>query len=204
VPFLFDDPTPDKALDYGTRPLVWASFALNRALSGAGVWSYHVFNVLVHLGCGLLLLVVLRRTLESKAPRLAPGTRAGLIQPRTVPGRARSARGSAGGAARSEPHGAHSARALRRARQAPVCEEGRQPGRTREALALAQKASQLTNSKRADILETLASAHATNGDHARAIEVLQQALELPGPTKNAALRERLLARLQQYERDAGR
>ena len=62
APFQFDDPRPHARLDYSTRPLVWASFALNRAISGADTWSYHLLNVLVHLGCGLLLLGILRRT----------------------------------------------------------------------------------------------------------------------------------------------
>jgi tetratricopeptide (TPR) repeat protein len=78
VPFLFDDPLPGAALDYTTRPLVWATFALNRALSGSSVWSYHAFNLLVHLANGLLLLGVLRRTLERAAPGLAERTRSGL------------------------------------------------------------------------------------------------------------------------------
>ena len=78
VPFLFDDPLPETPLDYTTRPLVWATFALNRALSGGAVWSYHAFNVLVHLANGLLLLGVLRRTLERAAPQLAERTRGGL------------------------------------------------------------------------------------------------------------------------------
>src|SRR5262245_57914364 len=63
VPFLLDDPRPGVPLDYSTRPLVQASFALNRALSGAATWSYHLFNALVHLASGLLLWGVLRRAL---------------------------------------------------------------------------------------------------------------------------------------------
>src|SRR5262249_23718078 len=54
------------------------SFALNRWISGADPWSYHLWNVLVHLGCGLLLLGLVRRTAELVAPGLAHGTRAGL------------------------------------------------------------------------------------------------------------------------------
>lgn len=78
VPFQFDDPQPDKRLAFTFRPLVSATFALNRALSGEAVWSFHAFNVLVHLACGLVLLGVLRRTLERAAPQIARGTRAGL------------------------------------------------------------------------------------------------------------------------------
>ncbi len=68
VPFLFDDPLPGVALHFRTRQLVWASFALNRALSGADTWSYHVLNALVHLACGFLLLGVLRRALALARP----------------------------------------------------------------------------------------------------------------------------------------
>jgi tetratricopeptide (TPR) repeat protein len=78
APFLFDDPAPGARLDPSTRPLVAASFELNRAWSGYATWSYHVLNVLVHLACGLLLLGVLRRALEFVAPRLAPNARAQL------------------------------------------------------------------------------------------------------------------------------
>jgi Flp pilus assembly protein TadD len=81
APFLFDDPflnAPGARLDYSTRPLVWASWDLNRALSGAQTWSYHAFNALVHLACGLLLHGVLRRSAAFAAPGLAARTRDGL------------------------------------------------------------------------------------------------------------------------------
>lgn len=78
APFLFDDPVPGTTLEFVRRQLVWGSFALNRALSGAETWSYHAFNVLVHVLCGLALLGVLRRGLALARPgRSAPG-RAGL------------------------------------------------------------------------------------------------------------------------------
>ena len=37
------------------RPVVILSFNLNHAISGFEVWSYHVFNILVHLGVVLML-----------------------------------------------------------------------------------------------------------------------------------------------------
>ena len=37
------------------RPLVLVSYALNYALSGDEVWSYHLFNLGVHLGTSCLL-----------------------------------------------------------------------------------------------------------------------------------------------------
>ncbi|MES1195260.1 MAG: hypothetical protein ABUL65_05145, partial [Opitutus sp.] len=43
-------PVIDGGVTVGGRPLVNLSLALNYALSGEQVWSYHVFNLLVHLG----------------------------------------------------------------------------------------------------------------------------------------------------------
>lgn len=84
VPFLFDDvssivdnPTirqlwpPGQALsppsDWGFtvsgRPVLNYSFALNYAVSGVHVWSYHAFNLLIHIFAGLLLFGLVRRTL---------------------------------------------------------------------------------------------------------------------------------------------
>jgi len=73
VPFLFDDhhaivtnlrirelwPAP---LGAG-RPLVELTLALNYALGGLAVTGYHVMNLALHIGCGLLLFDVARRTL---------------------------------------------------------------------------------------------------------------------------------------------
>jgi tetratricopeptide (TPR) repeat protein len=50
------------------RPLVGLSLAINYAIGGYNVWSYHLFNLLVHLIAGLTLFGVVRRTLTS--PRL--------------------------------------------------------------------------------------------------------------------------------------
>jgi tetratricopeptide (TPR) repeat protein len=46
------------------RPVLNLSLALNWAVSGENVWSYHLFNVLVHAGAGLLLFGIVRRTLR--------------------------------------------------------------------------------------------------------------------------------------------
>jgi len=43
------------------RPLVLVSYALNHALSGDEVWSYHLFNLGVHLGASLLVGAVARQ-----------------------------------------------------------------------------------------------------------------------------------------------
>jgi len=45
------------------RPVVSLTLALNYAVSGYSVWSYHLFNLLVHLLAGLTLYGIVRRTL---------------------------------------------------------------------------------------------------------------------------------------------
>ncbi|HUJ45416.1 MAG TPA: tetratricopeptide repeat protein, partial [Opitutaceae bacterium] len=45
------------------RPLLNLSFALNYALSGDQVWSYHALNLLIHILSGLTLFGIVRRTL---------------------------------------------------------------------------------------------------------------------------------------------
>jgi len=49
------------------RPVLNATLALNWAISGAGVWSYHLLNLLIHLAAGLTLLGILRRVLSPAA-----------------------------------------------------------------------------------------------------------------------------------------
>jgi tetratricopeptide (TPR) repeat protein len=43
------------------RPIVNLSFALNHAISGQAVWSYHALNLLIHAAAALTLLGLLRR-----------------------------------------------------------------------------------------------------------------------------------------------
>lgn len=50
------------------RPVVSLTFALNYALSGYDVWSYHLVNLLIHLANGLLVFGLVRQTLAT--PRL--------------------------------------------------------------------------------------------------------------------------------------
>lgn len=45
------------------RPMVSLSLALNHAVSGDEVWSYHALNLLIHTGAALVLFGVVRRTL---------------------------------------------------------------------------------------------------------------------------------------------
>jgi len=46
------------------RPVVNASFALDYAIGGLDVTSFHVLNLLIHMGAALLLFALVRRTLE--------------------------------------------------------------------------------------------------------------------------------------------
>jgi protein O-mannosyl-transferase len=50
------------------RPLVHLSFAINYAVAGLDVTGYHVVNVALHLLCGLLLLGLVRRSLDIVGP----------------------------------------------------------------------------------------------------------------------------------------
>jgi protein O-mannosyl-transferase len=61
------------------RPLVSLSLALNYAISGPQVWSYHAFNLAIHIFCGLTLFAIVRRTLANSS--LSP-----VPQPEIVPG----------------------------------------------------------------------------------------------------------------------
>jgi tetratricopeptide (TPR) repeat protein len=54
---------PGGGLTVTGRPLLNLSFALNYALSGDHVWSYHALNLLIHLLAGLTLFGIVRRTL---------------------------------------------------------------------------------------------------------------------------------------------
>jgi protein O-mannosyl-transferase len=50
------------------RPVLNLSFALNYALSGTRVWSYHALNLLIHALAGLALFGIVRRTLAGMGP----------------------------------------------------------------------------------------------------------------------------------------
>ena len=45
------------------RPVLNLSFALNFAISGTHIWSYHLINLLIHLGCSFFVFGIIRRTL---------------------------------------------------------------------------------------------------------------------------------------------
>ncbi len=55
-------PPTENAAGVIGRPLVNLSLALNYALSGTHVFSYHLANLLIHIGAGLALFGIVRRT----------------------------------------------------------------------------------------------------------------------------------------------
>lgn len=55
---------PGTGMPVTGRPLVNFSFALNWALSGSGAWSYHLFNLALHVLAGLALFGCIERTLR--------------------------------------------------------------------------------------------------------------------------------------------
>lgn len=71
-------PPIEGGLTVSGRPVLNLSFALNHAVSGTSVWSYHVVNTLIHAGAGLLLFGLVRRTLGLLPA--APGRRRVTIQ----------------------------------------------------------------------------------------------------------------------------
>jgi len=51
----------------GGRPVANLTLAVNYALSGTDVWSYHALNLLIHVASGLALFGIVRRTLAGPA-----------------------------------------------------------------------------------------------------------------------------------------
>jgi protein O-mannosyl-transferase len=64
---------PERENPLAGRPLVNLSFAVNYAIGGLDVRGYHVWNLAVHLLCGLIAFGLVRRTLDQ--PRIAEGVR---------------------------------------------------------------------------------------------------------------------------------
>ena len=56
---------PAGGLPVSGRPVLNLSFAINYAISGTAVWSYHALNLLIHVLAGLALFGIVRRTLSS-------------------------------------------------------------------------------------------------------------------------------------------
>ena len=61
---IVDSFTPPDSVNIFRRQLVNVTLALNYAMSGFKVWSYHLFNLLIHLGGALALFGIVRRVLE--------------------------------------------------------------------------------------------------------------------------------------------
>jgi protein O-mannosyl-transferase len=85
VPLLFDDDTsiasnatirrlatavwPPAGTTVSGRPVLNLSFAINYAISGTDVWSYHALNLAIHVLAGLVLFGIVRRTLVPRFGR---------------------------------------------------------------------------------------------------------------------------------------
>lgn len=97
-PFIFDDPdaildnptirhlsdfrqvlSPPRGMTVSGRPLLNVSLAVNHALSGSAVWSYHALNLAIHLAASLTLFGLVRRTLQLPALRERFGSRSRAI-----------------------------------------------------------------------------------------------------------------------------
>ena len=61
------------------RPVVGLSFALNYAISGLEVWSYHLLNLLIHICAALCLFGIVRRALLSERLRAGFGPAASWL-----------------------------------------------------------------------------------------------------------------------------
>ena len=57
---------PNNGRTVAGRPLLNLSFAVNYAISGVDVWSYHAANLAIHVLAGLLLFGILRRTFHDR------------------------------------------------------------------------------------------------------------------------------------------
>ena len=85
-PWMALSPPHGSGLTVEGRPLVNLSFALNYAISGPAVWSYHAFNLAVHLLAGLALFGIVRRTLLLSDCGIVPWNhRPEIDPPLTVP-----------------------------------------------------------------------------------------------------------------------
>ncbi len=96
-PFIFDDvdsivenptirhwttaltPPTNSGITVSGRPLLNFSFAVNYAISGTKVWSYHAGNFLIHLTSALTLFGIVRRTLLRRPLASRFGSEATLL-----------------------------------------------------------------------------------------------------------------------------
>ena len=61
------------------RPFLNLTVAINYAISGLEVWSYHILNLLIHIAAGLALFGCVRRTLQLPSLRARWGADADLL-----------------------------------------------------------------------------------------------------------------------------
>ena len=61
--------SPPMQTSVSGRPILNLTFAMNYAVSGLRVWSYHLANLLIHAAAALLLYGIVRRTLVSPPMR---------------------------------------------------------------------------------------------------------------------------------------
>jgi tetratricopeptide (TPR) repeat protein len=70
---------PENGSGVTGRPVTNLSFALNYAISGTEVWGYHATNLAIHLGAGLAMFGLVRRTLRRPGLRERFGRDATLL-----------------------------------------------------------------------------------------------------------------------------
>jgi len=71
---------PSGGLPVSGRPVLNLSFAINYAISGSAVWSYHALNLLIHIGAGWALFGIVRRTLSNASNSPSGSSLAKLCQ----------------------------------------------------------------------------------------------------------------------------
>lgn len=69
-PHLDDGRTFLGHLDHMVRPILYATFLLDRWIYGEAAWGYHALNLLLHVGSVLLLYRILLRAAPKDLPRL--------------------------------------------------------------------------------------------------------------------------------------
>lgn len=85
---------PIHGLPVTGRPVTNLSLAINYAIHGTGAWGYHAANLAIHIVCALLLLGVVRRTVEvhgSSSPAFGWHRPAEDPDPAAADGRSRAA-----------------------------------------------------------------------------------------------------------------
>ncbi len=79
------DPTGGYGFTFSGRPVLNLSLALCYAVSGTNVWSYHAFNLLIHVLAGLTLFGIVRRTLQGAGRTESGEGKSGSLSPAPFP-----------------------------------------------------------------------------------------------------------------------